>query len=184
MSKLYTGLAASFDLECTPGLDPVWSRLLCGVVKPWKQDAKVFRLSRASANDSGLVKVLVEELSHYAILFAHNGLWFDRAFLNGRALHYNLPTLDIAGKIVDPYQLARKHLNTKKNSLDALAAHFNLSKQKMHISPEVWVRASLDHDEEAMLELIERCKSDCEVLEELAQRLLSVVGNITPWGSA
>ena len=35
--KVITGLAASFDLE-TFGLDPIYGRLLCGVVKPWGQE--------------------------------------------------------------------------------------------------------------------------------------------------
>jgi hypothetical protein len=138
--KKFSGLAASFDLESF-GLDPIYGRLLCGVVKPWGEAPKIFRMNRASSDDSELVKMLVEELSTYSILFAHNGLFHDRAFLNGRALHYDLPILDTGAKLVDPYLVAKKHLNMKRNSLDALAEHFALEEQKMHLNPEVWVKA-------------------------------------------
>lgn len=181
--KKIVGLAASFDLE-TFGLDPVYGRLLCGVVKPWEGKPKVFRMSPVGSNDSTLVTSLVEELSKYSVLFAHNGLFFDRAMLNGRALAYNLPILDTTTKLIDPYLVARKHLNMRRNSLDALAEHMHLDEQKMHLSPEVWVKAALDHDEKAMKTLVSRCISDCDVLELLAKRVLSLVGNITPWGSA
>ena len=86
--------------------------------------------------------------------------------------------------MVDPYLVARKHLNMRRNSLDALAEHMHLDEQKMHLSPEVWVKAALDHDEKAMKTLVARCVSDCAVLEQLATRILPMVGNITPWGSA
>jgi uncharacterized protein YprB with RNaseH-like and TPR domain len=182
--KIITGLAASFDLE-TFGLDPIYGRLLCGVVKPWGQEPKIFRIKRASSNDSKLIRELVDELDQYAILFAHNGLFYDRAMLNGRALHYGMPVLDPkAHRLYDPYLIAKRHLNCKRNSLDALATHFQLSEQKMHLSPEVWVKAALDHDEESMLTLVDRCVSDVVVLEELALRVMPLAGNITPNGSA
>jgi DNA polymerase elongation subunit (family B) len=182
--KQITGLAASFDLESF-GLDPVYGRLLCGVILPWgSNEPQIFRVKQASSDDSKLVKTLIEELSKYAMLFAHNGLFYDRAMLNGRALQYGLPILDPKGKMIDPYQLARKHLNFKRNSLDALAAHCQLTDQKMHVSPEVWVKAALDHDKNSMDTIVERCVSDCYVLEQLVERVLPLVGNITPWGSA
>ena len=181
--KQITGLAASFDLE-SYGLDPVYGRLLCGVVKPWGQKPKVYRMPHAGSDDSKLVAELVDDLSQYAVLFAHNGLFYDRAMLNGRALAAGLPILDSHAKMVDPYLVARKHLNMRRNSLDALAGHMKLDEQKMHLSPEVWVKAAFDHDEKSMKILVARCISDCAVLEQLATRILPLVGNITPWGSA
>ena len=182
MAKVTTGLAASFDIE-TFGLDPVYGRVLLGVVKPWGQEPKVFRMKRAANDDSKVVKELIEESENYAILFAHNGLFFDRAMLNGRALHHGLKTLSNKGKLVDPCLIARKHLNLRRNSLDSLAAHLELDEQKMHLAPEVWVKAVFDHDEKSMKILVERCISDCAVLEQLATVILPLVGNINPWGS-
>ena len=177
------GLCASFDLESF-GLEPAYGVLLCGVVKPWGQAPMLFRMDRARSDDSSLVKLLVEELNKYAILIAHNGVFYDRKMLNARALKWNLPILDPRGKMIDPVQVARRHLNMRRNSLDALADYFGLSEQKMHVPAETWVKAAIDHDAEAMDTICERCRSDCRVLEELATRTLGLVGSVNFWGSA
>lgn len=178
------GLAASFDLECY-GLDPVYGRLLCGVIKPFQYgEPQIYRIAVPGNDDSALTATLVEELSKYSILFAHNGLWFDRAMLNGRALAYGLPILDPKHKIVDPFQIARKHLNTKRNSLDALTNLCHIPESKMHVDAEMWCKVAFDHDEEAFKIIIERCVSDVRILEELAIRTLPFMGNINPFGSA
>ena len=181
----HVGMAASFDLECY-GLDPIYGRLLCGVIKPYgtSGEPQVYRMERASNDDSALVEVLVNELSKYSILIAHNGLWFDRAMINGRALAADLPLLDPKIKMIDPYQIARKHLNAKRNSLDALSTLLNLNEQKMHVDPSVWARVAFDHDESAFQIIIERCISDVRVLEDLTNHILPLMGNVTPWGSA
>lgn len=181
--KKVEGFAASFDLE-SYGLDPVWGVLLCGVVKPWGEEPKLFTIGTPSSNDSKIVGELVDELSKYGIIIAHNGMFHDRAFLNGRALHWNLPVLDPYGKIIDPLRVAKRNLNLSRNSLDALAAHLQCDEQKMHVPAEVWQRAALDHDAEAMEIIHERCMSDVRVLEMICQRLMALVGNVTFWGSA
>ena len=170
-------LACTFDLE-TFGLDPVFGRLLVGVVKPWHGPEKIFRVTRASADDSAIVEAIVEELSKYAILCAHNGMYYDVRFLNGRALAYDLPVLNPNHKLIDPCQIARKHLNLNRNSLDAIAVHMGLSEQKMHLDPIVWTRAAMDHSEEDMQTLVDRCSSDVRVLEEIAARVLPLTRSI------
>ena len=177
------GLAASFDLE-SYGLEPTYGVLLCGVVKPWGGEPKLFRVEQVSSDDSGLVRALVEELSKYAILLAHNGVFYDRKMLNARALKWNLPILDPRGKMIDPVQVARRHLNMRRNSLDALADYFELSEQKMHVPAQVWVRAALDHSEADLATICARCESDVLVLEELSTRVLGLVGSVNFWGSA
>ena len=127
---------------------------------------------------------IITELKKYSILIAHNGLYFDVRFLDGRALEYGLPVIGPNHKLIDPCQIARKHLNLRRNSLDAIAMHLKLNEQKMHLEPEVWVRAGLDNDEEAMETLVERCHSDVRVLEEIAARIFPLTRNINPWGSA
>ena len=181
--KTIPQLACTFDLE-TWGLDPVYGRLLVAVIKPWQQDTMVFQQKVASSDDSAITKAVVEELNKYAILIAHNGMYFDVRFLNGRALQYGLPVINPNHKLIDPCQIARKHLNLPRNSLDAIAKHMQLDEQKMHIGPEVWVHAALDHDKEAMATLVERCESDVRVLEAIAARALPLTRSINAFGSA
>ena len=181
--KKISGLAAAFDLE-SYGLDPIWGMLLCGVVTPWGGQPKTFVLDPIGSDDSKLVTQLVNELSQYSILIAHNGVYHDRAFLNARALHWGLPILDPFAKMIDPLRLARRHLNCGRNSLDALAQYLSTPTQKLHLPPTAWQRVAFDHDPAAMDEIIVRCKADVQVLLEVCERVLGLVGTGNFWGSA
>ena len=94
------------------------------------------------------------------------------------------PVISPEHKLIDPCQIARRQLNLPRNSLDSMAMLMQLEEQKMHLLPSVWVRAALDHDEEAMQTLMERCLSDVRVLEDLAAHVLPLTRNINPFGSA
>ena len=114
---------ASFDLE-TSSLLADFGIVLCGVVKPWNEPPIVFRVDdlhgKVSSDDSVLVRRLIAELSQYLILVAHNGVMFDRKFLNARAVKAKIEPLNPRGRIIDPVWLARKHLNLRSNSLEAV----------------------------------------------------------------
>ena len=182
-AKEKTEFICTFDIE-TYGLEPVYGVVLCAVVKPLNGELKVLRQKRPSSDDSQLVFDIINELNQYNILIAHNGLYFDKQFLNGRALHWNQDILEPNVKIIDPCIVARKNLNLRSNSLDSIAQYLGLDEQKMHLDPIIWKKAALDHDEPCMKTLIERCSSDVRVLELLAKRVMKLTRNITPWGSA
>ena len=176
-------LICSYDIETT-NLNAAWGRVLCVVVKPWGRKEEVFRMTRASSDDRRVVEAAIHRLNDFSVHIAHNGRNFDRPFLNGRATMLGIEGLKTGQKLIDPCVIARRHLRTGSNSLDALSQHFGLEEGKYHIPPEVWVKAALDHNREAMLTLVERCKSDCRVLEGVAKHLLPYVGNINAHGSA
>ena len=177
-------IACSFDLETFGGLNSAWGRVMCGVLKPWGEEDQVFVISKPSDNDSVIVEAIMVELRKYPILIAHNGLYFDVPFLNGRAAEYNLPPINPFHKLIDPCQIARKRLNLGRNSLDSIVAHMGLEEQKMHLPPSVWVRAALDRDPDALDTLVERCRSDVRILEKITDRLMPLTRNITSFGSA
>ena len=176
-------LVASYDLETT-NLNGAWGRVLCGVIKPWGQEPELYTMDKARSDDSKVVKALVARLNDFAIHIAHNGRSFDRPFLNTRATQLGIEGLRTGQKLIDPVVIARRHLRTGYNSLDALSQHFGLDEGKYHIAPEVWVRCALDNDREAWKEIHERCLSDVRVLEAVAKCLLPYLGNVSPFGSA
>ena len=141
-------------------------------------------MKKASSNDRPVVEPIIERLNEFSILIAHNGVHFDNKFLNTRALALDIRGLLPGIKIIDPCLIARKHLNLGRNTLDAIVTHLGLDEGKYHIPPEVWVKASHDHDREAMKILVERCKSDVRILERVAQRFLPLTRSINGWGSS
>ena len=183
---------ACFDIETT-GLDPMFSIGLCGVVKPWgstdPDDTKMFVNYQTGANDKEFLEAIIEELNKYQVLIAHNGVFFDRKYLNGRAIYHDIPLLNPRGKIIDPWRLAKNHLNFRGNSLDRLSDYLGCRVRKTVVDGEIWMRAGYERGytergDEAMEYIKEHCLKDVEVLEEVADKLMPFVGNIQPWGSA
>lgn len=182
-------LIASFDLECS-NLDPMFAILLCADIKPWGQDEHITFINRQrGADDFDIVQETITELSKYQILIAHNGVFFDRKFLNGRALYHGIPLLNPRGKIIDPWRLAKNHLNFRGNSLDRLSDYLRCANEKTKISGEIWNRASMERGytargDEALEYIVEHCVKDVDVLEEVYDKMKELTGAIHPWGSA
>lgn len=174
---------ASFDLEMT-NLKANFGVVICGVVKPYKEEAKVFCVPRVTSNDRKIVAQLVDELNQYTILIAHNGVRFDRPFLNSRAVKWGLPVLNPQGKMYDPVQVARRKLALSWNGLESLALFLGCQNRKYETVGDLWLRAALDHDREALDEIVKHCIADVLVLDEVAERLEPLVGIINSWGSA
>lgn len=182
-------LAATFDIEAT-NLDPMFGIVLCVCVKPWGQPTKTFRLTdytprkRISSDDSGIVEAVNKELNKYAILIAHFGTLYDRKFLNGRALKHGVELLNPKAKMIDPWRVAKTHLNFKSNSLDSIAHFLGCIEEKTRLSGQVWMDAAINRDKECFEYIVTHCEKDVDVLEEVAAKLVPFLGNITAWGSA
>lgn len=184
-------MVACFDIETT-NLDPMFGILLCTVVKPWggtEYDTKLFRNYEQGTNDKEVLEATIEELEKYQILVAHNGVFFDRKFINGRALYHRIAPLNPRGKIIDPWRLAKNHLNFRGNSLDRLSDFFGCREKKTVVDGEIWMRAGYERGytergAAAMEYIVEHCIKDVDVLEEVASYMMPFTGNIQPWGSA
>ena len=143
-----------------------------------------FVVDHASHDDSDITRQLIDRLNNFSVLIAHNGIRFDVPMLNTRALAAGIRGLSPGIKHIDPCKIAWRHLNMQRNSLDAIAAFLQLDEGKYHIGPEVWVRAALDRDKQAMKTLVERCESDVRVLEDVASYFLPLTRSFNGWGSA
>ena len=174
--------AAIFDLEMT-SLKANFGVIICGVVKPCGGEAKIFRVKQVSTDDRRIVADLVEELNKYTVLVAHNGVRFDRPFLNSRAVKWGLPVLNPTGKLYDPVLVARRKLAISWNGLESLACFLGCKNRKYETVGDLWLRASLDHDKVALDEIVKHCIADVALLDEVAERLEPLIGMINSWGS-
>lgn len=185
-------LMACFDLE-TSNLDPMWGVLLCSDTKAWndpKHTTFIHELEQGY-NDREVVEKTIDHLNNFEILSAHNGVFFDRKFLNGRALYHHLTysngkqkLLDPKMKIVDPWRLAKNHLNFRGNSLDRISDFLHTSESKSKVDGETWMKAVYNRDYDALEYIVKHCILDVNVLEEVTWEMRGFMGNITPWGSA
>lgn len=176
---------ASFDIETT-NLRANFGVVICGAVQPHtgrREAIKVYRQEVVSSDDSAVVNDLITELNTYTILIAHNGVGFDRKFLNTRAVKHGLPVLSPRLKMYDPVRVARRELLMSWNGLDALAQYLGCRHQKYGTVGELWIKAALDHDPAALEEIVKHCVADVKVLDEVADRLEPLIGRVNEWGS-
>lgn len=187
MGAINKDLICSFDLESF-GLYPDWSLLLCGSIKPWGKPVETYRLDdlpgETPGDDSRLVAALVERLSKFMVLIAHYGRMHDRVYLNSKAARYRLPLLPPRGRIIDPYQVAKRHLKLSSNSLEALSGFLGIKTKKLPMDNSQWFRAAFDRSREGMDYVVRRCVLDVVILEEMTEPLIPFLGDINMWGSA
>lgn len=188
---------AVFDIECT-GLDASFGRVLCAVIQrydnsgPNKDGLHIFRADNYPAwkegrrsDDSGVVADIIACLEDCDILIAHNGVGYDMSFLRTRALIHGMPPFH-EKKIFDPLKLIGKPGNKMRfhrNSLDSVASVLDTNYQKTTVNPSYWSRAYGDGDVEAMDYIVDHCIKDVFVLEEVAIKLRSHVGQLDKLGS-
>jgi DNA polymerase III epsilon subunit-like protein len=176
-----------FDLETT-NLNADFGVVLCGVVLPADGEPKVFRADkyatwrRHRSDDSQVVKAIVAELEKWDIWIAHNGQFFDVPFLRTRLALHRLPPLATA-KLLDPCLLARRKLKMSFNSLERLASFLGVN-TKTEVDSQMWLKASLDGDKDAMTYIVDHCVQDVITLEKVVGAIKSYSSNLNGWGSS
>jgi DNA polymerase III epsilon subunit-like protein len=180
-----------FDLE-TWGLDRGWgvtlvaSFLIHGDPDGPKRITIKHRDSQAWKNgkrsdDREIAEEVFQILGKGGIAYAHNGDRFDIPWLRTVGLKYGLQMPRI--KLIDPCQIAWKRYRLGRNSLEAVAQFLGLEQSKLHISPDIWRGALMDDDAACWDLLVERCISDVDLLNAVANRVTGDVGMIDFSGS-
>jgi uncharacterized protein YprB with RNaseH-like and TPR domain len=158
------------------------------VIKPGGGEAVTFRGDAYPAwqggrsNDAPVVRALADALGQYDILVAHNGKKFDIPFLQTRLARWGLPPLPRT-KLVDPVLLARNNYRMSSNSLQRLLGMFGLN-EKTVVDNDVWLRAALDGDREAMNYIVEHCIKDVDMLDALLDKVKPFCSKFDSGGSA
>lgn len=179
-----------FDIE-TSNLNADFGIVLCACVKTYgKPGVTTFRADQyktwktGKSDDSPLVKDLVKNLDDADILIAHNGQYFDKAFLNAKCVKYNIKPVLRWKKFIDPVLLARRHMKVGRNSLASLIAFLETTVSKSPITPGHWNRAALDSDRKALGAIVRHCDRDVRSLEEVYDKVRGLVEKINSGGSA
>lgn len=177
----------TFDLETT-SLNADFGVLLCSVIKPsfgkpiiLRADKLNKKWDKGRSDDSALVKATAEELMKHDCWVAHNGAKFDVPFLRTRIARWGLPPLPDA-KLIDPVQLARNKLRISYNSLERIADFLGVN-TKTTVDGNMWLRAALDGDRQAMNYIVEHCVADVLMLEKVVDAVKSYSRAFNSWGS-
>jgi uncharacterized protein YprB with RNaseH-like and TPR domain len=180
--------ACVFDLECS-SLNADFGVVLCGVIKPAVGEPQIYRLDKLSkcwdtkrSYDYPVIKAIVDALSEFDIVAAHNGLRFDLPFLRTRMARWRMDPLR-ESKLIDPVQIARNKLKMSSNSLDRITAFLGCN-SKSEVDGEQWLKASLDGSRAAMNYIVRHCVEDVKMLEEVVRMVKGYSKTFNGWGSA
>ena len=181
---------AIYDLE-TSAFDAQGGVILCCTIKEYGtgKKLKTFRgddyptWKRTRSNDKPITIDILNYLNGYDILVAHNGEWFDKGFLNSKAIEYNLSPVVRQKKSIDPMQIAKRYMRLGRNALGILINYLDIPHQKSPVSLTVWRRASHDGDKTSMDYIVHHCEQDVKALEGVYDRLRPLIDKVDKQGS-
>jgi predicted RNA-binding Zn-ribbon protein involved in translation (DUF1610 family) len=136
--------------------------------------------------DKELLKAFVPILMQADEVIAHNGDRFDLPLIRARCLFHRIP-IPAQLPSVDTLKQARKGFLFPSRRLDFLGKHMGHEGKRQHSGFDLWKRVHFG-DRKALREMVEYCKRDVELLENVhrtlspyvtpAQHLAIVAGGI------
>lgn len=165
-----SGLSADFGIILTAGFKEV------GKGKPEVLNILDYRdqsgdLIRA---EKRLLKDISKRLLDCDVWLTHYGTWYDVVFVNSRLLYHRLPILPPNYAHLDTWKIARNRLKLRNNRLITISEFLGTEDEKNAIKPEQWIRAMGGH-RPSMDYIVEHCRRDVLVLEEVYERLKPLV---------
>jgi uncharacterized protein YprB with RNaseH-like and TPR domain len=178
-----------YDLETTD-LNAQTGRLLTATIMGFDPD-EMFMLTLRDydawktgkrSDDSEIVADTLAILEQFDVHIAHNGCNFDRKFIYTRALAHGLPPVQ-PQKTLDPCLLARQNFALKSNRLDSVGDHLHVDVEKTPFVSEIWVKAFMDGDVDAMKYIEDHNVKDVVGLAKIARKLAPWVKQLDMIGS-
>lgn len=179
MRRLY------YDLETSPNVVLSWrvgrkisidhdnilhERAIICIGYKWEGERKVSALHwDEHQNDREMVRRFSEIAAEADELVAHNGDSFDMPWLRTRALLHGIRT-DPFAKTIDTLQWARRKFYFNSNRLDYIARFLGLG-GKIKTEFGLWKDVVLRKDRAALRRMVDYCKRDVALLEQVYRRL-------------
>lgn len=98
-------------------------------------------------------------------IVAHNAKRFDHKVIQTRGVLHGLGVLPTV-KVLDTYEVAKKKLKLPSNSLDSIAAYFNVGRKSDSGGISAWA-AVQEGDTRAMQNMVQYCQDDVALLQEV-----------------
>jgi hypothetical protein len=133
----------------------------------WAGEDEVYTLAwDRNQNDKFLIDQFKDVLQEADLIVAHNGDNFDIRWLRGRAAHHRIPMLP-KYKQYDTMKVSQKLFSLNSYKLSYIAHFFNVGENKIKTRSGLWEDVCLLNDRNALMEMIEYCEKDVEVLEKV-----------------
>lgn len=173
----------AYDIEAS-NLSAGFGIVLCvGFKEVGKGKPTILNILDYRSEDKDLIRAekrLLKDVSKHLldadVWLTHYGARgrFDLNFLNSRLLYHRLPVLPPKHPQIDTWKVAKNDLRLHSNRLKTISEFLGTVVEKNAIQPEQWIRALCGH-EPAMHYIVDHCRRDVEVLEEVYIRLRPLI---------
>jgi DNA polymerase elongation subunit (family B) len=176
-----------FDIETSPNIGFFWSagykinisyeniiqeRAIICICYKWADDDKIHSLSwDKNQSDKSLLEKFIEIANEADEIVGHNGDKFDLPWVRTRCLYHKIPVFPNY-TTVDTLKQARSKFRFNSNKLDYIAQFLNLG-GKISTSYDLWKNIVLHKDDNALKQMVEYCKQDVNLLEQIYNLLSS-----------
>jgi len=174
-----------WDIETSPNIVTSWrighkidlstdniikERAVICICWKWEGEDKVFHLTwNKQQSDKQMLKTFISELQKADEIIGQNSDNFDEKWVRTRCIYHDIPMLPKYTSI-DTLKLARKGFKFNSNRLDYIGKYLGVG-QKIKTEYDLWKKICLLNDQEALKAMVEYCKQDVILLEEVFKKL-------------
>jgi DNA polymerase elongation subunit (family B) len=187
-----------FDIETSPNIGLFWTagyrlsispdniikeRAIICICYKWAGDDKVYSLSwDKNQDDKKLLEQFIKVANEADELIGHNGDRFDLPWVRTRCLYHRIPVFPTYTTL-DTLKNARSKFKFNSNKLDYIAKFLGIG-AKIKTGYDLWKKVVLDKDQEALDSMVEYCKNDVLILEQVYNEMSSYIPAKTHHGVA
>jgi DNA polymerase elongation subunit (family B) len=174
-----------FDIETSPNIGLFWSagykqkidysniikeRSIICICYKWEDEKQVHSLSwDKNQSDKKLLQEFIKVANQADELVGHNGDKFDLPWVRTRCLYHRI---ELFPKYVtiDTLKLSRRQFRFNSNRLDYIASFLGIGK-KIKTDFNLWKDIVLNKCDKSMAKMIDYCKQDVKLLEQVHKEL-------------
>ena len=169
-----------FDIETSPNIGFFWKsgyklnvgpeniiqeRSVICVCWKWEGEKTVHSLEWNKGNDKKLIQEFIKVMNEADECIGHNSDNFDTKWLRTRCLYHRIPAFPFY-QSVDTLKIAREQFNFNSNKLNYISQFLGIGKKK-ETGYDLWKNIVLNNDIKAMKTMVDYCKQDVKLLEEV-----------------
>jgi len=178
-----------FDIETSPNIGLFWAagykqqisyeniikeRAIICVCYKWAGEKEIHSLTwDNNQNDKKLLEKFIKIVNEADELVGHNGDKFDLPWIRTRCLFHRIPVFPNYSTL-DTLKNARSKFRFNSNRLDYIAKFLGIG-QKTHTEYNLWKRIVLNKDKKALEYMVEYCKNDVKLLEDVYNELANYI---------
>jgi len=187
-----------FDIETSPNLVFSWNvgrklnldydniiaeRAIICICYKWEDEKTVHSLEWNRGNDKEILKKFVKVLEQADEIIGHNSDSFDIKWLRTRCIFHNIPMIPDY-QSVDTLKLSRRGFRFNSNRLDYIGKYLGVGQKATTGGFGLWKDIVLNNGKKSMLTMVNYCKQDVKLLEDVYKKLNPYVLSKTHAGVA